>query len=71
METAKKDLLTYSDKVSEDIEKEHTNAHHLTTSNKYLKDQINEIYSFYQEVSWEKITEALEMTNPDNFFGTP
>lgn len=62
--------MTYSDKVAEDIEKENTNSIQLVMGNKYLKEQINDIYSFHQEVAWDKITEALEMKNPDNFFGS-
>jgi hypothetical protein len=69
METAKKDLMAYSDKVAEDIEREHSNSVQLVTANKYLKEQIEDIYSFHQEVAWDKITETLELSNPDNFFG--
>lgn len=60
--------MAYSDKVAEDIEKEQTNTIQLMTANKHLKEQINDIYAFHQEVAWDKITEALEMRNPDNYF---
>ena len=71
LENAKKELMTYSDKVAEDIEKEHSNSVQLVLSNKHLQQQVDDIYSFHQEVAWDKVTTLLEMKNPDQFFGRP
>ena len=60
--------MAYSDKISGDIEKDAENIMMLTSSNKNLRQHIDEIYACYQEGSWASVAKALPES--DRFFGT-
>lgn len=65
--TIKKHVMAYSDKITGDIQKDAENITMLTVANKHLRQNVDEIYACYKEVSWEAVAESLP--EADTFFG--
>ncbi len=69
VEKIKKEVLRYSETTAKDIETDYVTQTNLQSQNKMLKEQIDGIYSFYKDVSWDEVAKGLDLENPDNFFG--
>lgn len=71
LDKAKKELLAYTDKLSEGIDSDNAKIVKLQAQNSTLRGQLESIFNSFKEVSWSEITAGIQtgVENPDNFFG--
>ena len=69
LDKIKKELLSYSTKVGNDLESENKNMIELTTQNNLIRQQLDNVLSHSEDSSWESICKNFNLENPDNFFG--
>ena len=61
--------MKYSDFVQKNIDTDISSHAILSAQNNSLREQIDSIYSFYRDVSWDEVGKEQGLENPDNFFG--
>lgn len=69
IEAVKASLLQYSSMIGEDIERAAKNDALQTARSSQMREQLDQIFRHFREVSWEKIAGDIKNIDPDNYFG--
>ena len=69
IETVKTSLLHYSSMIGEDIERAAKNDALQNARSSQMREQLDQIFRHFREVSWEKIAGNIKDIDPDNYFG--
>lgn len=71
IETIKTSLLQYNNMIVDDIDRASRNDALQNARSTQMKEQLEQIFKHFREVSWEKIAGEIKEIDPDNYFGIP
>ena len=69
METIKKELLSYNERVWADLEKDTAGLVEVNGRNESLRQLLDSMLASQKECGWKAIAEEHSLENSDNFFG--
>lgn len=69
LDAVKTEVISLSDRITKDTDKDNLEIARLTAQNKMLRDQINQILRGREEASWAQVEKEFALESADNFFG--
>ncbi len=69
IESIKASLLQYSSMIGDDVERAARNDALQNLRSTQMREQLDQIFRHFREVSWEKVAGEIKDIDPDNYFG--